>query len=1029
MNNPRGSLWRKWDLHVHTPDSLVHNYTGPDSWNRFLSEIEALPPEFKVIGINDYIFLSGYKRILEERKNGRLSNIDLFLPVIELRLDKFGGSAGHLSRVNLHIIFSNELKPELIEQQFLNALSSNYVLSPQYEHLKKGGNWLALPTRDSLEDLGRMIIQSVPPKEQEKFKTPLIEGFNNLCISLKNVQEVLQSHYFEDKVITAVGKTEWADIKWNDHSIAEKKTIINDADLVFISAESIEAWQKAKQHLSDSGVNDRLFDCSDAHWFSDASDKDRLGNCFTWVKADPTFQGFLQVLNELNGRVFVGDIPPALAHVQNNTTKYIQNIRIERKPDSTLGDTQDEIWFDNDIPLNTNMVAIIGNKGKGKSALTDTLGLLCNTKQHRDFTFLLSNNFKQPKDNKAKHFQATLTWESDTTITKGLYDSVDLAQPELAKYIPQNFLDKICTQLGKIEESDFDQELKKVIFSHVDFSDRLNKGSLDKLIAYRTSEATTRIQHLTVELHQINESIIALTEQCSDEHRLQLDNLLSQKRLELDAHDKAKPTEIPEPVNDPVKQKEIAEVAEAIELEKKQLTEYENNILLMNEKQSLLTALISTTNKLLERLDNLDRQVQAFIDGSKDELKTIGVAQESILKYTIDKQPLRDKQKVFMDDKKNADQKLNPQVEGSLAQKKKLTESKISELRTRLDEPNKKYQAYTSALKAWGKKRSEILGTENTTETLNFYKKQIEELKAVPAQMNDVSAQRLTKAKKIHSVIRNLAETYRELYAPVQDFIEKRPLSRDKFQLNFEVGIVDTGFEESFFGYINRGVAGSFCGVEEGHKMLDEIFQRQDFDTESGIESFLQEIDDALCKNRRSGGKAVKVVEQMRKGKSVLELYDMVFSLGYLKPRYSLRMGNKELSELSPGERGTLLLIFYLLVDKDDIPLIIDQPEENLDNQTVYELLVPCMKEAKERRQIVIVTHNPNLAVVCDAEQVICADLDKKGDYRMTYISGAIENPAINKAVVDILEGTMPAFDNRDSKYYLQQSSSLDEEL
>lgn len=184
------------------------------------------------------------------------------------------------------------------------------------------------------------------------------------------------------------------------------------------------------------------------------------------------------------------------------------------------------------------------------------------------------------------------------------------------------------------------------------------------------------------------------------------------------------------------------------------------------------------------------------------------------------------------------------------------------------------------------------------------------------------------------------------------------------------------------------------------------------------MEIFLQEIDDALCKDRRSGGKPVKVVEQMRKGKSVLELYDMIFSLGYLKPRYSLRMGDKELGELSPGERGTLLLIFYLLVDKDDIPLIIDQPEENLDNQTVYELLVPCMKEAKERRQIVIVTHNPNLAVVCDAEQVICADLDKKGNYRMTYISGAIESPEINKAVVDILEGTMPAFDNRDSKYY-----------
>jgi len=82
-------------------------------------------------------------------------------------------------------------------------------------------------------------------------------------------------------------------------------------------------------------------------------------------------------------------------------------------------------------------------------------------------------------------------------------------------------------------------------------------------------------------------------------------------------------------------------------------------------------------------------------------------------------------------------------------------------------------------------------------------------------------------------------------------------------------------------------------------------------------------------------------------------------------------------------------------------------------------LLVQCIKEAKQRRQIFIVTHNPNLAVVCDAEQVICAKLDKKDSYRMKYVTGSIENPEINKAIVDVLEGTMPAFDNRDSKYLL----------
>ena len=110
-----------------------------------------------------------------------------------------------------------------------------------------------------------------------------------------------------------------------------------------------------------------------------------------------------------------------------------------------------------------------------------------------------------------------------------------------------------------------------------------------------------------------------------------------------------------------------------------------------------------------------------------------------------------------------------------------------------------------------------------------------------------------------------------------------------------------------------------------------------------------------------------------------------------------------------------LLLVFYLLVDKDDIPLLIDQPEENLDNQTIFKVLVQCIRTAKARRQVIMVTHNPNLAVMCDAEQIICASCDKAGK-RFSYISGAIESAPTKDRVIEILEGTQPAFDNRKRK-------------
>ena len=148
------------------------------------------------------------------------------------------------------------------------------------------------------------------------------------------------------------------------------------------------------------------------------------------------------------------------------------------------------------------------------------------------------------------------------------------------------------------------------------------------------------------------------------------------------------------------------------------------------------------------------------------------------------------------------------------------------------------------------------------------------------------------------------------------------------------------------------------------------------------------------------------------------EVYNFIWSFEYLEPEYSLMLDGKDLNQLSPGERGSLLLVFYLLVDKSDIPIIVDQPEENLDNKTVFRLLIPVIKQVKKRRQIIMVTHNPNIAVVCDAEQVVHAAIDRTHGNSIAYIPGSIEDKEINKHIIDVLEGTRPAFGNRAAKYY-----------
>jgi len=124
-----------------------------------------------------------------------------------------------------------------------------------------------------------------------------------------------------------------------------------------------------------------------------------------------------------------------------------------------------------------------------------------------------------------------------------------------------------------------------------------------------------------------------------------------------------------------------------------------------------------------------------------------------------------------------------------------------------------------------------------------------------------------------------------------------------------------------------------------------------------------------------------------------------------------------DIEQLSPGTRGIVLLLLYLSIDtEDDRPLLIDQPEENLDPKSIFVELVGRFKAAKQRRQIIIVTHNANLVVNADADQVIVATA---GSHRpgqlplIQYVSGGLENPEIRQHVCEILEGGELAFKER----------------
>lgn len=124
-----------------------------------------------------------------------------------------------------------------------------------------------------------------------------------------------------------------------------------------------------------------------------------------------------------------------------------------------------------------------------------------------------------------------------------------------------------------------------------------------------------------------------------------------------------------------------------------------------------------------------------------------------------------------------------------------------------------------------------------------------------------------------------------------------------------------------------------------------------------------------------------------------------------------------------------MLLILYLGMDVADTrPLIVDQPEENLDNESIYHMLTAYFKIAKARRQIILITHNPNLVVNSDSEQVIVATATRRdnGLSHFSYRYGSLENcnppdQGIREQVCRILEGGSDAFRKRERRYALKQ--------
>jgi len=946
-----GSLWGKWDLHFHTPSSF-------DYENKQVTDaqiIGALTKEgIEVVAITDHHFID----VSRVKSLQSLAKDDLtVLPGIEFRTE-LGGK----EKVHLIGIFPEDCNLSDVWTKLCGKLE----LTP--EDIKKRGGHEKIyvdfkKAAETIRDCGGFISVHAGGKSNS------IEGIGNNEKFKMALKTDLARDYID---IFEVGKQS-----------------------------DCEAYEKIV--FPAIGFSLPLVLCSDNH---DITQYAVAMPC--WVKGDPCFRTFQQLKSEPR-RAWIGPTPPEVERMDGNKTKYISMIEFKKLRESKL----DEDWFSGSVPINPGLIAIIGNKGSGKTALAEIIGLLGNCELEREFSFLNDQKFRQRRNNKAAEFRARITWRSGHQAARTLSDSTDESQPRAISYIPQNYLEKICNEVSNLSGSQFDQELKSVIFSHVAEDQKLNASSLDELLEFKNEPIMARINDLRSELHEINSQIVGLKEQASDQQKQLLLNLTASKERELESHDKSKPVEFPKPGTDPSKQAELDRISKQIESKNSECTRLTQAIRDSEALKKTASTQIACAARINQTVTNFQASHRSLIEALRADCQVLGIDPISLVTVFIDLASVSATAAAATEASKEQD--------GAIAASKASIESlkkEIQDLSEKLDAPNNAYQRYLQALAGWKERREEITGNADTPETVEYFKRKVAELDTIPEQLKAAERSRGEKVEEIYNQISAVVENYKRLYQPVQEFISSHPLASEKFRLDFNASIVASDLESTFLGKINRGRKGSFNGIGEGNTALSRLVATADFQSAAGANNFAQELLNRLEYDHRVSPKTNSILkEQLVTGVEPIDILDTIFGLEYLVPRYQLRWSGKDLDELSPGERGTLLLVFYLLIDRRDSPLVIDQPEENLDNQTVYEVLVPCLREARRKRQVIIVTHNPNLAIVCDADQVIHAQIDKQARNKVTYTSGAIENSTMNRFSIAVLEGTRPAFDKRDSKY------------
>jgi ABC-type lipoprotein export system ATPase subunit len=724
---------------------------------------------------------------------------------------------------------------------------------------------------------------------------------------------------------------------------------------------------------------------------SDARSISEIGSRFTWVKADPTFEGLRQILFEPVERVYVGDSPLLLKRLH----EVIRSVRVTNAPD----------WFESvEIPLNSDLVGIIGGRGSGKSALLEVIALAGGSERFNqgDYTkdsFLAKACKKTPGNpNPLIGANVELVWQS------GEVDSVQVPYPlrqprtpEKVKYLPQKFVERLCDPENPTE---IQHEMERVIFQRLDPKDRQGASSFDELRHIITEK-------LSLKKKKLRQSIQLLDQRIA-EARIRITTLpekeaeLERKRLELKKLDEGKPDLPPESRADIEELERLRDLRHQVQ----------RKISSRHEQLSAIEALVT-------RIDLFTEEVEAYNTEIRTRLEAIGLGGQ-IESFRVHMPPSA--KSILVTHSATLRGEISTLEKGRGDE----PDASLASLDAQIDAVNKRLQLTESKRAAFEKYQNGRQAVSNMITSLAEEIKEVTE--AVQPQLTADVAERLERYLDVFDVLQEERQTLDRLYTPLRAVLQAGSDVDKKLTFASRINAdLNQQNQRGLSQLLDRTRRGRYREETALGNALKDFFRRieeNEFrrdETRNAVselyQSFLADAE----------GYPLRIADQLRDRRTERDFDDWFFNTELYSVSYSIKFENKDLELLSPGQKGIVLLLLYLEIEQEDNrPLLIDQPEENLDNVSIYDNLIEYFRKRKKSRQIIMITHNPNLVVNTDGEQVIVAGFDGTRSPRIEYRSGALENAVmpdgslgIRNDVCKILEGGAEAFRRREQKYSL----------